>query len=241
MDFAKLAFRSFTVILLLAFSVTPTTAVDDSYTEYRSDQQTWIVGNAQIQAAFQLDGMGRFRYRWLYDPVNRRLWRGSDASPSSPVSLTIDGAALDAGTAYNLISYSFEDISSPASGVRFSIVLSTDTAAGQIQFEADVYNGQPFVRYRTQYKNTGSTRSFITDANMLSWAFQDGKETYRDFFVNQWKFARAADFEPHETNISGLNGPVKMYAGAYADHVAWRAIRDSHNAGFVAAWEFNGR
>src|SRR5256885_915923 len=112
--------------------------------------------------------MGHFRYRWLYDLINRRLWRGSDALPSSLVSLTIDGAAFDTDTAYNLISYSFKNISSPTSRIRFSIVLSTNTTAKQIQFEANIYNKQPFVHYRTQYKNTDSTRSFITDANILS-------------------------------------------------------------------------
>jgi alpha-galactosidase len=75
---------------------------------------------------------------------------------------------------------------------------------------------------------------------MLGWNFVDRAETYRDFYVGQWKYARAANFEPHETNIS-LQGPSSMFTGAYADHSAWRAIRDSRDYGLIAAWEFDGR
>src|SRR5262249_6679908 len=41
--------------------------------------------------------------------------------------------------------------------------------------------------------------------------------------------------------ISEQDGPVEMYTGAYADHTAWRAFRDSRDNGMVAAWEFDGR
>ena len=76
---------------------------------------------------------------------------------------------------------------------------------------------------------------------MLSWKFDDAGETFRDFYVAQWKMWRAANFEPYETNISEHEGPVEMYTGAYADHTAWRALRDSHDNGLICAWEFDGR
>ncbi len=169
------------------------------------------------------------------------MWRASEAYPSSPVNLTIDGVELNQETSYSVLSHSFEDISAPAVGVRMSIVMSSESVPGEIRFEADVYDGQPFLRYRTLYKNTGELDSFVTQADMLSWRFQDNRETYRDFFVGQWKYARAANFEPHETNISRQFGPVAMSTGAYADHTAWRAVRDSRDFGLVTAWEFNGR
>src|SRR5215471_3618021 len=100
--------RAITIVLLVGSAVSPSKAVNDTYTEYRPDQQTWIVGNSLIQAAFQIDDTGRFRFRWLQDPVNRRLWRVSDASPSSPINLTVDGITLAADTVYDVTSYSFD-------------------------------------------------------------------------------------------------------------------------------------
>src|SRR5215831_4769115 len=175
----RLAVRFLTAVLVLVFSVTPSRSVGDTYSYYRDDQQIWIVGNSLIQAAFQLNTNGQFRYRWLQDTVNRHLWRSSAFNPSSPFNLTVDGVTLDQSAVYTLVSYSLQDITSPASGSRVSIVLSTEAVSGQIQFDVDVYQGQPFVRYRTQYTNTGSVRSYVTQADMLPWRFQDNRETYR--------------------------------------------------------------
>src|SRR5262245_40074903 len=233
--------RILALLLLVGFTVTPTRGVGDTFGEYREDEQSWLIGNPLIQATFQVDGDGHFRYVALEDCNSGRLWHAAETGPSSPVNLTIDGIQLDEQTPYTVVSYAFTDITSPATGTRFSILLRTDLAAGDIRFEADVYEGQPFIRYRTIFRNTGASRVYITQADMLSWKFDDDRETYRDFFVGQWKFARAADFEPHETNLSRIFGPVEMFTGAAADHTAWRALRDSHDNGIVTAWEFDGR
>jgi alpha-galactosidase len=230
------------LILMLAVPLCPASSkAGDTYTDYRADQQTWIIGNSSVQAAFQVDNDGHFRFRWLLDPINRRLWRDSEASLNSPINLTVDGTALSPDTVYNIVSQSLTPIDTPASGVRFAIVLSTDSEPGEIYFQADVYDGQPFVRYGTRYQNLGPTPSYVTQADMLGLKFLDSRETYRDFFVSQWEYARASDFEPHETDLSSTSAPVEMYTGAYAQHAAWRAVRDSHDYGLVTAWEFNGR
>ena len=241
MDCRKIATRLITVALLAVFAVMPSRGVDDVYSEYRSREQTWVIGNRLLQAAFQLAPDGRFRYRWLYDAAHRKVWRVSDADPSSPVNLTAGDFAFDENTAYRLSSYSFEDISSPARGVRFSIGLTAEGAAGEIQFEAEIYTAQPFLRYRTTYTNTASEPGFVTHADMLRWNFQDAGQTFRDFFVGQWKWAGTANFEPHETDLSEENGRAEMLTGAYADDTAWRALRDNRDNGLIAAWEFNGR
>src|SRR4051812_26423389 len=235
------AFRFAGAVLLIAFCVTPSKAVDGVYKEYRAREQTWMIGNPLIQAAFQLMPDGRFRYRWLYDAAARRLWRSSDYDSGSPVNLTVDGFSFASATKYSLSSFSLDDIDSPAPGVRFSIALESDGAPGTIRFEAEVYEGQPFVRYRTAYTNTGSSAEVITQTNMLAWTFQDAGQTFRDFFVGQWKWGRAENFEPHETNLSQQDGPAEMFTGAYGDHTAWRALRDSRDNGLIAAWEFDGR
>jgi hypothetical protein len=233
--------RFLTIIFLVGLSISPSKAVTDTFSEFRQRDQTWIIGNSMIQAAFQLTPDGRFRCRWIHDAGAARMWRVSDSDPGSPVYLTVDGTVLDGASNYSLQSYSFSDISTPAAGVRFSLMLSPVSTPGTIVFEADIYVGQPFLRYRTSYRNTSSVPSYITQADMLAWKFQDAGESFRDFFVNQWKWARASDFEPHETNLTDESGAVEMFTGANADHTAWRALRDSRDNGIIAAWEFDGR
>jgi alpha-galactosidase len=239
--FSRIVVRSLSLFFLIVLLVTPSRAVPGTYGNYFQRDQTWVVGNPLIQAAFQLTPDGRFRFRWIRDITGGRAWRVSDPNPSSPINLTVDGIPLNEDTFYSLVSYSFNEISGPAEGTRFSIVLSTPLASGQIRFDADVYSGQPFLRYRTAYTNTGPTDSYVTQADMLSWKFQDAGETFRDFFVAQWKMWRAANFEPNETDVSQQDGPIEMYTGAYADDTAWRALRDGHDHGLICAWEFDGR
>ncbi len=234
------AFRFFALVLVLTFCAPPSKG-DGVYSEYREEDRSWTIGNPSIQVSFQLDSEGRFRLRSIDDATSRRIWSAPQASPSSPINLTVDGLSLNAETAYSVVSQSFLDITSPATGVRFSIVLSSRDVPGEVRFEADVYEGQPFFRYRTIYRNTSRAADYVTYADMLSWAFDDSQETYRDFFVGQWRQARAGNFEPHETDISLANGPVGMFTGSNGEHTAWRALRDSHDNGLVAAWEFNGR
>ena len=241
MTFGRIAVRSLSLCFLLVLLVSPSRAVPETYGNYFQRGQTWVIGNPLIQAAFQLTADGRFQYRWIRDIAAGRSWRVSDPNPSSPINLTIDGIALNEDTSYSVVSYSFDPISTPAQGTRLSIVLSTALASGQIRLDAEVYSGQPFLRYRTSYTNTGPSDSYVTQADMLSWKFEDAGESFRDFFVAQWKMWRAANFEPYETDISQHDGPVEMYTGAYADHTAWRAVRDSHDHGLICAWEFDGR
>jgi hypothetical protein len=229
-----------TVVLLICVSIAPSKAAEDTYSLFWPSQPTWTIGNPLIQVSFQLTPEGRFRFRSIRDTSAQHSWLVSDDA-GSPINLTVDGTPLDGNTNYTLQYYSFDPIDKPASGVRFSVVMAPSAMAGQVRFEADIYSGQPFVRYRTSYLNTSPSASYVTQADMLAWTFQDGGETFRDFYVNQWKWAGASNFEPHETNLSEQEGAVEMFTGANADHTAWRAIRDSHDDGIVAAWEFDGR
>jgi hypothetical protein len=227
--------------LLLSLSVAPSRGSADTYTTYRQDERTWIVGNSGIEAAFQLTPAGGFHYRWIRDAATVRVWRAPDNDPGSPIHMTLDGVVLDGNTAYTLQSFSFVPITTPYEGVRFSIVLAPASLSGRVQFEADVYSGQPFLRYRAAYQNSSASPSTVTQADMLAWKFQDEGRTFQDFFVNQWNLERAMNFEPHETALSVADVPVEMFTGANADHAAWRALRDNQDNGLVAAWEFDGR
>ncbi len=229
------------IVLIIGIAVTASSGTTTVYTDYREDERTWLVGNHLIEASFRLDDGGRFRFRSIRNNASEYEWVGWEPDPSSPVKLTVDGTELDANTAYSLVSYSFEEITSPAPGRRFAIALSTSAVPGQVRFEAEVYEGQPFVRYRTAYTNGGRMPGLVTKADMLNWTFHDGDDTFRDFFVAQWKPGRQANFEPHETDLTRSNASVEMRTGASADHAAWRALRNSQDEGLVAAWEFDGR
>src|SRR5262249_2546731 len=156
---------------------------DGVFSEYREEERSWTIGNPLIQVTFQVDSDGRFRYQSIDDLISPRQWRAPEATGSSPVNLTVDGVQLNSETAYSIVSHSFTDISSPATGVRFGIVLSSKDAPGVIRFEADIYEGQPFLRYRSIYRNTSRVSSYVTQADMLSWSFDDSQQLYRDFYV----------------------------------------------------------
>jgi alpha-galactosidase len=227
--------------LLVALCAVPSKGTGDTYSDYQKQDETWIIGNSAIEAAFQITSDGRFRYRWIRDAATGHEWRVPDDKPSSPIAMTVDGIDLDGNTSYALQSYSFIQIDNPAAGVRLSIDVKPASASGDVQFEADVYSGQPFLRYRTIYRNLSASPSLVTQADMLAWKFQDAGEEYRDFFVNQWNSPQGVNFEPHESNLSASIGPVEMQTGANALHAAWRALRDGQDNGLVAAWEFDGR
>src|SRR5262245_60595334 len=119
------------LLLTLLLAIIPSTSKTEVRSIYREQDQTWFIGNEQIQAAFQIDPDGHFRARWLYDVVGRRIWRVADNELSSPISLTVDGAALDGNTIYSVVSHSFDHIDSPAEGVRLSVILSTQSMTGR--------------------------------------------------------------------------------------------------------------
>src|SRR5437764_1151822 len=95
MNYSMVARRLFTILLLLALAVSPTKAVDTTYTEYREDQKIWIIGNPLVEISFQLDDDGRFHYTSVRDKVGAHSWRASEVERSSPVNLTVDGISLD--------------------------------------------------------------------------------------------------------------------------------------------------
>src|SRR6266498_1558969 len=98
MTFKRLVSRSIALLLWVALSVTPSRAIADSYGEYHERDRTWIIGNPLVQAAFQLAGDGRFRFRWIQDTTNKRAWYGANRNSSSPIDLTVDGVSLDNDT-----------------------------------------------------------------------------------------------------------------------------------------------
>ena len=210
------------------------------FVNYDPESRTWTVGNESMEAIFQHSPEGFFRYRSLVNKKTGRVWAAPAAEPSSPIRLTVDGITLDENATYQLLRHSSLPIK--PEGVRVLILFSTQAAQGQVRFEAEVYAGQPFLRFRTFYTNTKSQRSFVTEADMLSWKFAGANEVFRGFFVGQWKFGGArGNFEPHEVNLTEAEQAAEAFTGAYGDHSAWGALRDGPDHGIVAGWEYDGR
>src|SRR5262245_1536390 len=198
-SFSRVVLR---VMLFIGLAVLPSSGVDKLRTLYAAREQKWIIGNQFIEASFQLDGEGHFRVPSLKNKTSGYSWNASNVGGSSPVNLTVDGIPLDSNTPYAVVSNAMTGISSPARGRRLTLVLSTPIAPGQIRFEADVYADQPFIRYRTAFINSTRHASVITQADMLSWKFQDDFDVFRDFFVGQWRPGRMSNFESYEADLS---------------------------------------
>jgi len=193
-----------------------------------------------MEAQFRLEADGRFRFLALINKTTARTWSPPDTEDSSPISLTIDQAQLNETALYALAEQSATHIE--PEGIRQTIVLDSRLLPARIRFEAEVHAGQPFLRYRAFYRNSGSVSSYVTEADMLSWKFQGREQRFRGFFVGQWAWGgERANFEPHEVDLSQLDGPVEAFTGAYGNHSTWGALRDEADHGLAFGWEFDGR
>src|SRR5262245_20894996 len=178
MQFSSVTLRSFSrvvlkIILFMGVASIPSSGVAKLFTFYAAREQRWFIGNQFIEASLQLDAEGHLRVPSLMNKTSGYSWNASTLDSSSPVNLTVDGISLDSNTPYTVVSYAMTGISVPARGRRLTLVLSTPVAPGQIRFEADVYADQPFIRYRTAFINTSAQTSVVTQADMLSWKFDD--------------------------------------------------------------------
>jgi alpha-galactosidase len=210
------------------------------YVAFDPESRTWRLGNNHLEAVFVYTPEGFFRFRSLAARRAGRLWAAPEHEPSSPVNLTVDGRELDASAEYELLEHASVQVE--RGGLRLEIRLAARYLPGQVRFQVEVYPDQPFLRYRTFYRNTGGARAWVTQADMLAWKFAAGDQTYRGLFVGQWNWAGArGNFEPHEVELSELDGPVEAFTGAYADHCAWGALLDDRGDGLLTGWEFNGR
>ncbi|MFB3826353.1 MAG: alpha-galactosidase [Bryobacteraceae bacterium] len=218
----------------------PALPADVCYSRFDAHTSTWTLGNAHIEASFRLMPEGSFRYVALINKASGRTWSAPDAQPSSPVGLTVNAVTLGVAAQYELAGHESTPIE--REGIRQSIVLNARALPAQIRFEAEVHAGQPFLRYRTFYKNTAGATSRVTEADMLPWTFRGEGRRFRGLFVGQWSWGGdRANFEPHEVDLSVLEGPVEAFTGAYGNHATWGAVRDDEDHGIIFGWEFDGR
>ena len=156
------------------------------------------------------------------------------------MALTVNDVQLNGDTRYELLDYNSAPVG--RGGLRLTVRLAHRGLSGEVRFEAEVYPGQPFLRYRSYYRNDSTVTVWVTQADMLAWKFAAGSQSFRGMFVGQWNWAGTrGNFEPHEVELSELDSPVETFTGAYADHCAWGALLDDRGDGLVTGWEFDGR
>ncbi len=214
-------------------------AAAPNFVRFDEGQQSWTIGNQHIEAQFQLTSDGQFRYVSLKNLTTGHVWIPSADAPSAPFRLTLNGRSFDHRTKFRLLARESADID--REGLRETITLRAIDLPADLRLELEVYAGQPFLRYRSFYRNTGSSVDVITEADMLPWNIAV-PGTVMGLFVGQWSWGgERANFEPHEVNLTELTGPAEAFTGAYGDHTTWGAARDAEDNGIVAGWEFNGR
>lgn len=212
----------------------------EAYARFDRPAGIWTVGNREIEAELALIPGGSFRIVALLDKATGRRWRASAEQPSALFALVVDGIPIDAGSAFQLVEERSEEIE--AGGVRQVIVLAPAGVPGEIRLELEVYAGQPFLRYRSWYRNTSGLARVITAADMLALRLQVPNGRLRGFMVGQWSWGgERANFEPHEIDFDALAGPVEAFTGSYGNHCTWGAVRDEEDYGLVFGWEFDGR
>ena len=225
---------------LLPISKRAAQVAGDLYAVFDPGTRTWRLGNAELEAIFQHTAEGFFRFCSLEAKRSGRLWSPPEQENASPIDLTVDTVPLDRNARFDLLEHKQEEI--PRRGLRLTVRLAARALPAELRFEAEVYAGQPFLRYRTWYRNRGTTTAWVTQASMLSWRFRAGEESFWGFFVGQWNWAGTrGNFEPHEANLSELDGPVEAFTGAYADHCTWGVLLDERGDGLITGWEFDGR
>jgi len=214
-------------------------AAEPNYVRFDAGQQTWTLGNLNVEARFQLREDGQFQVWWLRDVKTNHAWNAPTAEPGAPFRLMVNGEAFDSRTRFHLRSRETAEIE--RDGLRETILLEAIGKPAELRLELEVYAGQPFLRYRSFYRNTGTAVEMITEADMLPWNFAVVGDVL-GLFVGQWSWGgERANFEPHEVNLTDLAGPAEAFTGAYGDHSTWGAVRDENDHGMVAGWEFNGR
>ena len=230
-------FKSLVMMLFAALAGSVGHAADSVYDP---NLNTWVLSNGLVQASFQLTADGHFLTQSILDLRSGDLWMAPAGQASSPIHLQAGNDVFDASRQYTLLDQ-FAAAATP-SGVRQVIVLQDLAGAARITAIFDLYDNQPVLRYSLRYHNLTGTTAYVTWADMVPWAFDDGGRQFTAFRVNQWSVSSSpGNFETFETALDPKGPPLPVYSGAHGQHCGWLAVRDAQNRGLFAGWEFDGR
>jgi alpha-galactosidase len=200
----------------------------------------WTLRNGSAQAVFELDHAGRFGLRSFEDLKTGDTWAPPAGRRTSPIRLRVNGETFDADTAFQVVDHSSGYV--PRFGQRQTIELQDSRGRGRVAVELELYEGQPVLRYRVRYRNLAPNRVTVQRADMLPWSLDDRLRTVRAFRVNQWvNYGKSGNFETLISTLGRGGSGVTLRTGAYGQHCAWLAFRDSTDRGLMAGLEFDGR
>lgn len=223
---------------LLTLLLLPAPMLFGAQATYNSAKGTWTLSSTSVTAIFQLTANGYFGAQSITDTATGDQWAPPSGKRMSPVHFTAGSNTFDTLRQYKLADQYAQNIN--PSGVRQYIVLQDLTGVALITVTLEVYDGQPTVRYATEYRNTSAATVYVTAANMLPWGFDDLDRGYTAFRVNQWSVAPDEDFQQTLTPLDPAGTPMNVYSGAGQKHCAWLAVVDSAARGLFSGWEFDG-
>ena len=204
---------------------------------YDPDAGRWTLRNSVMEAAVELSPEGVLSVRDLRDLRNGDAWAGIDRAPTR---LQVDAEWLDDVQGFTLRSETARRI--PRNGYRKIISLEDPRGRGRVQFEIEMFEDQPVLRYRTRFRNMQLTPVTVRGADLAAWNFDAGGHRFRAFRVNQWvKHGKVGNFETLTNTLAQGGAGISMLSGAYGQHCGWLAVRDENDRGFFAGWEFDGR
>jgi alpha-galactosidase len=221
----------------IAWLLVPVPILFGAQSTYSSSKGTWTLSSTRITAIFQFTN-GYFGLQSITDATTGDQWTPPAGKRSSPVHFTAGSNTFDAQTQYQLVDQYAQSIA--PSGVRQYVVLQDLAGTALITVTLEVYDGQPVVRYATNYRNASGSTVYVTSANMLYWGFGDLGRSYTGFKVNQWSVDPNENFQTTQTPLNPSGTAVEVDSGAGQKHCGWLAVFDSTARGLFAGWEFDG-
>jgi alpha-galactosidase len=208
--------------------------------EFDAGNQTWKLTNSQLEARFELNPAGLFRFAGLRNLRSGDEWLPAIAVSSSPIRLRVDTVQFGPQTAFQLVSQVWQTPSSDSG--RLTIVLTDIYRTGEVILEFELYEDLPVLRYGVRFRNTRSHTVFVKEASPVAWEFSDAGEQYRALRIEQWlPVADPAAFKVIAGELPNDGSPITVDSGAHNRYCTWLALADRNARGLAFGWEFDGR
>ena len=229
---------------LRAAAVLVATACLPAWCEPRADfdieQRRWTLSNSRLEARFELNSVGYFRFAGMKDLKSGREWLAPMPGVTSPIRLEVEGTRWDQHTSFQLVSHQWRLIGGDAG--RQTIVLTDPQRTGEVTLEFELYDDLAVLRYGVRFRNLRARTIHVNEASPVNWAFADAGEQYRAFRVEQWlPLADPANFQALTSAVPPDETPVTLDTGAHGRYCTWLALADRNLRGVAFGWEFDGR
>ena len=231
--------RDWTITLAL-LATTSLPVLGAVHSEYDAGNRLWTLTNSRIEARFELNPAGLFRFAGLKNLRSGSEWLPAMPGNSSPISLKVDDQRWGPQTSFQLVSHEWRMIGGDAG--RQTIVLSDFHRTGEITLEFELYDDLPVLRYGVRFRNTRARIAHVTEASPVAWELSDAGEQYRTLRVEQWMpAADPADFEALAGELPRDGQSLTLNTGAHGRYCTWLAMVDRRSRGLALGWEFDGR